>query len=88
MLKVHEVKHEFDVFIKLSEIPDTHRELKDTMHKEINYMISEMKYIQFQGSFGIVLDLNGTAPEWLDKFKELLPTSTTARNSTIAVIMD
>ncbi|WNA16139.1 hypothetical protein XaC1_503 [Xanthomonas phage XaC1] len=87
MIKVHEVQHNFNTYINLSEITDEHREIKDKIHQSINYLIGEGKYIQFRGSFGVVYSFDDSV-EWMEEFRSLLPKSTLARESNIAILLD
>lgn len=87
MIKVHEVEHNFNTYINLSEITDDHRELKDKIHQSINQLIGEGKYIQFRGSFGVVYSLKDST-EWMEELRSLIPNSTLARETNIAILMD
>ena len=87
MIKVHNVQHKFNHFIYVNEIEDT--ELKNKILTSMHYIISDEKYIQYQGSFGFVFDMQDESTfEWAGEFKQLLPLSLTAREKTIAILMD
>lgn len=87
MLKVHSVPHKFNHFIVVSEIEDA--ELKAKIQESLNHVMEDESYIQFQGSFGFVFDMQDESTfEWAVQFKQQLPLSLTAREKTIAILMD
>lgn len=87
MLKVHDVTHKFSHFIFVNEIEDG--DLKAKIQASMNHVMEDDSYIQFQGSFGFVFDMQDESTfEWASEFKNQLPLSLTAREKTIAILMD
>jgi len=87
MIKVHSVQHQFSHFIFINEIEN--EVLRTNIQESMNKLMEDGSYIQFQGSFGFVLDLQDDKTyEWSEQFKNLLPLSLTAREKTIAILMD
>ncbi len=87
MIKVHNVQHKFNQYIFVSDITD--EVLKAKINEAMHYIIHDEKYIQFQGSFGFVMDLTDDSTfEWTEELKKLLPLSLTAREKNIAILMD
>lgn len=87
MLKTHKVKRKFNQYILLSEIPDENNDLKHKIHQSLNEVIQKGDAIQFDGTFGLVLDLNDDSTfEWSKELKTLLPLSLPARETHLGII--